>query len=62
MPNRNHSEPLLKERAQLIELLVLDVDGVLTDGRIYFDNNGGEFKSFFHARRPRNQDAAKIWR
>ncbi len=29
-----------------IELLVLDVDGVLTDGRIHFDNEGREYKSF----------------
>ena len=29
-----------------IELLVLDVDGVLTDGRIHFDAEGREYKSF----------------
>lgn len=27
-------------------MLVLDVDGVLTDGRLYFDNQGNEMKSF----------------
>jgi len=29
-----------------IKLLLLDVDGVLTDGRIYVDNNGVETKAF----------------
>ena len=39
-------DPLLIERAAKIRLLALDVDGVLTDGRLYFDNAGGEMKSF----------------
>jgi len=30
----------------LIELLVLDVDGCLTDGKIIYDSNGVESKSF----------------
>jgi 3-deoxy-D-manno-octulosonate 8-phosphate phosphatase (KDO 8-P phosphatase) len=29
-----------------IKLLLLDVDGVLTDGRIFYDNNGVETKAF----------------
>jgi 3-deoxy-D-manno-octulosonate 8-phosphate phosphatase (KDO 8-P phosphatase) len=29
-----------------IKLLLLDVDGVLTDGRIVYDNNGNETKAF----------------
>jgi len=29
-----------------IKLLLLDVDGVMTDGRIIYDNDGGEFKTF----------------
>jgi 3-deoxy-D-manno-octulosonate 8-phosphate phosphatase (KDO 8-P phosphatase) len=29
-----------------IKLLLLDVDGVLTDGRIIYDNNGSETKAF----------------
>ena len=29
-----------------IKLLLLDVDGVLTDGRIYFDDKGEEIKAF----------------
>lgn len=36
----------LSQAAAEIRLLVLDVDGVLTDGRLYYDGNGGETKSF----------------
>jgi 3-deoxy-D-manno-octulosonate 8-phosphate phosphatase (KDO 8-P phosphatase) len=32
-----------------VKLLILDVDGVLTDGRLFFDNEGNEYKCF-HAR------------
>ncbi|MEW6585134.1 MAG: HAD-IIIA family hydrolase [Nitrospirota bacterium] len=35
--------------ARGIKLLILDVDGVLTDGGIILDNNGNEFK-MFHVR------------
>ena len=35
-----------KERAKAIRLLLLDVDGVLTDGRIIYDGSGEEWKSF----------------
>ena len=37
------------EKAKKIKLLILDVDGVLTDGRLFFDTEGNEYKSF-HAR------------
>jgi 3-deoxy-D-manno-octulosonate 8-phosphate phosphatase (KDO 8-P phosphatase) len=37
------------ELAKQLKLLILDVDGVLTDGKLYFDNDGNEYKSF-HAR------------
>lgn len=36
----------MKQRIAPIRLLVLDVDGVLTDGRIVFDSNGVESKFF----------------
>lgn len=36
----------LKSRAKKIKLLLLDVDGVMTDGRIILDNRGNETKSF----------------
>ena len=35
------------ERASKISLLILDVDGVLTDGGIYVDENGNESKKFY---------------
>ena len=34
------------QRAKPIRLLLLDVDGVLTDGKLYFDNQGQETKAF----------------
>ena len=37
------------QRAQNIRLLILDVDGVLTDGRLYFDAKGEALK-VFHVR------------
>ncbi|HTF85610.1 MAG TPA: HAD family hydrolase [Cellvibrio sp.] len=38
--------PDLLERARRIKLLILDVDGVLTDGKLYFSNTGDELKTF----------------
>ncbi len=36
----------ITEIAKNIKLLILDIDGVLTDGSIILDNNGNETKSF----------------
>jgi YrbI family 3-deoxy-D-manno-octulosonate 8-phosphate phosphatase len=36
----------LEERCQAIELILTDVDGVLTDGRVVLDNQGIESKRF----------------
>jgi len=36
----------LQAKAADIRLLALDVDGVLTDGRIYYGNSGEELKAF----------------
>ena len=36
----------MQEKLSRIRLLLLDVDGVLTDGRIIFDNQGNELKAF----------------
>jgi len=36
----------IKERAQKVELIVLDVDGVLTDGKVTFSSSGDEMVSF----------------
>jgi 3-deoxy-D-manno-octulosonate 8-phosphate phosphatase (KDO 8-P phosphatase) len=40
------SEAEFTARVQKIRLLLLDVDGVLTDGRLYFSNSGEELKAF----------------
>ncbi len=37
------------ERAQKIRLVIFDVDGVLTDGRLILDDGGREYKAF-HSR------------
>ena len=36
----------LVKRIAKIKLLAMDVDGVLTDGKIIYDNRGGEIKNF----------------
>jgi 3-deoxy-D-manno-octulosonate 8-phosphate phosphatase (KDO 8-P phosphatase) len=54
MPPR---EPTLAERCAAIELLVLDVDGVLTDGGIIYSDAGTEIKQF-HVR---DGSGLKIW-
>jgi 3-deoxy-D-manno-octulosonate 8-phosphate phosphatase (KDO 8-P phosphatase) len=36
----------LTQRAQAIKLAIFDVDGVLTDGKLYFLVDGSEFKTF----------------
>lgn len=38
--------PAVLAAAQKIKLLLLDVDGVLTDGRLYYGNSGEELKAF----------------
>ncbi len=48
----------LAERCRAIELLVLDVDGVLTDGRIIYTDDGTETKEF-HVR---DGSGMKAWR
>jgi 3-deoxy-D-manno-octulosonate 8-phosphate phosphatase (KDO 8-P phosphatase) len=47
----------LKQRCERIEMLVLDVDGVLTDGRIYYSDRGDELKAF-HVR---DGSGLKFW-
>ena len=52
MPDFDNSQkamPDILEKAKKLKLLILDVDGVLTDGRLFFDNEGTEYKCF-HAR------------
>ena len=38
--------PKLSEKAKNIKLLALDVDGVLTNGKLYFGSNGESIKRF----------------
>jgi 3-deoxy-D-manno-octulosonate 8-phosphate phosphatase (KDO 8-P phosphatase) len=47
----------LQERCERIEMLVLDVDGVLTDGRIVYSDGGEELKAF-HVR---DGSGLKFW-
>ncbi|MCC7309407.1 MAG: HAD-IIIA family hydrolase [Acidobacteria bacterium] len=42
-------DDLIKQRAFRIKLLLMDCDGVLTDGRLYFSANG-EVMKVFHVR------------
>lgn len=43
------SQQKVLQKARNIRLVIFDVDGVLTDGRLLFDGAGREYKSF-HAR------------
>ena len=36
----------IKNKARNIKLIIFDVDGVLTDGSLFFDNQGQEYKAF----------------
>ncbi|HPN72604.1 MAG TPA: HAD hydrolase family protein [Candidatus Omnitrophota bacterium] len=45
MINGKYSNEIM-EKAKKIKLLLLDVDGVMTDGRIIIGNDGEEFKNF----------------
>jgi 3-deoxy-D-manno-octulosonate 8-phosphate phosphatase (KDO 8-P phosphatase) len=48
-PDSQAATAAVLEKARKLRLLILDVDGVLTDGRLFFDNEGVEYKCF-HAR------------
>jgi len=39
-------ESKLKEKLKKIKLVAMDVDGTLTDGRVYYSKNGEELKAF----------------
>lgn len=36
----------VRAKARQVRLLALDVDGIMTDGRLYFDQSGQEMKAF----------------
>lgn len=42
--NQTHEDIL--QRANGVRMLVFDVDGVLTDGSLFYDNQGQEYKAF----------------
>ena len=43
--SKEKSQELIN-KAKDVKLIIFDVDGVLTDGSLYFDNQGQEFKAF----------------
>ena len=45
--NHAYYKDELIDKAKKIRLLAFDVDGVLTDGGIYIDQDGNEFKRFY---------------
>src|SRR5437773_4326382 len=47
----------LEERLRKIKLLILDCDGVLTDGRLYFGPTGEALKAFY----VRDGHGLKLW-
>jgi YrbI family 3-deoxy-D-manno-octulosonate 8-phosphate phosphatase len=47
----------LEQRCEAIELILCDVDGVMTDGGLTFDNQGVEYKTF-HVR---DGSGVKLW-
>ena len=49
MKSKSQDKKTIAEKAKNIKLLILDVDGVMTDGGIILDNKGNEFK-IFHVR------------
>src|SRR5437764_15421676 len=57
MVNEQRINVPLPERCARIALLVLDVDGVLTDGRIVYTDQGTEIKAF-HVR---DGSGLKLW-
>lgn len=46
MTQQNVSWAEIERRAATVRMLVFDVDGVLTDGSLFYDNQGQEYKAF----------------
>ena len=46
MTNSNLSSTEIQARAANIKLIIFDVDGVLTDGSLFFGDDGQEYKAF----------------
>lgn len=45
-PTMKNSIEEIKAKAQKIKLVIFDIDGVLTNGGLQFDNEGHEYKTF----------------
>ena len=43
---RSYHESAFRAKMEAIKLLVIDVDGVMTDGGMYFTESGDQFKKF----------------
>lgn len=54
----SHHSPEIESRLARVRLLILDVDGVLTDGSITLDGDGAEWKTF-HVR---DGVGLRLWR
>lgn len=48
-------------KAAQIQLIVSDVNGVLTDGRLYLSNAGNEFNALLCPRQLRYRDVARCY-
>jgi len=46
IPQQTDQQSILEEKAKKIRLLICDVDGVLTDGSLFFGDDGQEYKAF----------------
>jgi 3-deoxy-D-manno-octulosonate 8-phosphate phosphatase (KDO 8-P phosphatase) len=46
MSDRVQDSADIEQRAGAVRMLVFDVDGVLTDGSLFYDNQGQEYKAF----------------
>ncbi len=45
-PTHNSNPDVVRAAAKAIKLVVFDVDGVLTDGKLYYGSDGSEYKAF----------------
>jgi 3-deoxy-D-manno-octulosonate 8-phosphate phosphatase (KDO 8-P phosphatase) len=46
LPSKRTSSASFSQRLKAIKLVILDVDGVLTDGKIIYGSDGTEYKNF----------------
>lgn len=41
-----HADDHILAKANALKLIIFDIDGVLTDGSLFYDNDGSEYKAF----------------